>query len=58
MTISVDLHSVSFVDPAGLDLLLRIQQEGAVLESASAFVKHILEPGLEQSQDLEKRSKK
>jgi ABC-type transporter Mla MlaB component len=58
MTITVDLRSVTFVDPTGLDLLLRIQQEGAVLENASAFVKHILEPGLEQSQNLEKRSKK
>jgi ABC-type transporter Mla MlaB component len=58
MTMNVDLRSVSFVDSAGVDLLLRIQQEGAVLAGASAFVNRILKHNIEQSQQLEKRSKK
>jgi ABC-type transporter Mla MlaB component len=58
MTITVDLHSVSFLDPTGCDLLLRLQQEGAVLEGASTFVNGILERKIEQSQKLGKRSKK
>jgi anti-anti-sigma factor len=56
MTISVDLRSLSFVDSAGVDLLLRIQQEGAVLEGASTFVVSILEHKIEESQNRENRS--
>ena len=43
ITIKIDLQWVSFVDPAGLDLLIRIQREGAVLEGATAFVTRSLE---------------
>ena len=53
---TVDLRSLSFVDSAGVDLLLRIRQEGAVLEDASAFVICILEHKIEESQNLENRS--
>jgi hypothetical protein len=40
--VNVDLHAVSFLDQRGRDLLLRAQQQGAVLQGTSGFLNSIL----------------
>jgi anti-anti-sigma regulatory factor len=40
---TVDLAGVSFIDSRGRDLLLRMQGQGAVLDGASLFLRHVLD---------------
>ena len=40
--VTVNLAGVSFIDPTARNLLLRMQREGAKLEGASAFLRHLL----------------
>ncbi len=39
----VDLAAVSFADAEGRDLLLKMQEEGAVLFGSSAYINQVLE---------------
>lgn len=41
--VRVDLSGVSFVDERGRQLLLQMQQAGAVLQGASLFLRHVLD---------------
>jgi hypothetical protein len=43
--VNIDLGAVSFIDPNGRDLLLRMQKEGAALNGGSSFLRHMLEDG-------------
>ena len=47
--VKVDLSAVSFVDERGRDLLLRIQENGGVLDGASAFLTSMFEQKIRQS---------
>ena len=40
---TVDLAGVSFIDSRGRELLLQMQREGAVLDGASLFLRHVLD---------------
>ena len=52
--LSVDLGAVSFLDGRGRDLLLRMRREGVALNGSSSFLRHILEDGKTNSEQLKK----
>jgi len=49
--VEVDLAGVSFIDAGGRDLLLEMQQSGAVLQGASPFLRQVFS----SSQDEQSR---
>jgi hypothetical protein len=44
--VDVDLHGLSFPDPSGTTLLLRMERQGARLLGGAAFIRHLLHPEL------------
>ena len=54
--IKVNLREVSFLDPRGKSLLLRMQREGVSLVECSNFIRQLLDPSNVRHQSSRKRT--